>query len=40
MKLFDEIKVLNTCNSYTENGIYKGRIGRINAKNRKCRIKK
>ena len=31
MKLFDEIKVLNTCNSYTENGIYKGRIGRINS---------
>ncbi len=31
MKLFDKIKVLNDCKYYNEEGVFKGRIGRINS---------
>lgn len=31
MKLFDKIKVLKDCDYYNKNGVYKGRIGRINS---------
>ncbi len=31
MKLFDKIKVINDCEYYNKNGVYKGRIGRINS---------
>lgn len=31
MKLFDKIKVLKDCKYYNENGVYKGRLGRINS---------
>lgn len=31
MKIFDKIKVKNDCKYYNSNGIYKGRIGRINS---------
>lgn len=31
MKLFDDIKIINENKYYTENGIFKGRIGTINS---------
>lgn len=31
MKLFDKIRVVNDCKYYNEEGIFKGRIGRINS---------
>ncbi len=31
MKLFDRIKVVNDCKYYNKNGVFKGRIGRINS---------
>ena len=31
MKLFDKIRVLKDCEYYNKNGIFKGRIGRINS---------
>lgn len=31
MKLFDKIKVINDCEYYNKNGVFKGRVGRINS---------
>lgn len=31
MKLFDKIKVVKDCEYYNKNGVFKGRIGRINS---------
>ena len=31
MKIFDKIKVIKDCKYYKNNGVYKGRIGRINS---------
>ena len=31
MKMFDKIKIINDCEYYNINGIYKGRIGTINS---------
>ncbi len=31
MKLFDKVKIIKNCDYYNQNGVYKGRVGRINS---------
>ena len=31
MKLFDKVKIIKDCDYYNQNGVYKGRVGRINS---------
>ena len=31
MKLYDKIRVINDCKYYNDNGVFKGRLGRINS---------